>query len=140
MNETKLKEAIQSVRNALIDAQKAAVETDLPDRLDIIKELMSVDEKLATINMQIPKLIVTEQTALSELKDRGIITIRAAAVCQRAGCLTVGDLCCHTQEEVMKFRNMGNHTSTELISKLKEFGFIIPSERDILDEPSADEA
>ena len=140
MNETKLKEAIQSVRNALIDAQKAAIDTDLPDRLDIIKELMLVDEKLAALNKQIPKLIVTAQTALSELKDRGIITVRAATMCQRSGCLTVGDLCCHTQEEITRFRCMGERCSAELISTLKEYGFIIPSECDILDEPSEDEA
>ena len=94
---------------------------------------------LVIIDKQIPKLTVTAQTTLSELKEKGIINVRTATVCQRSGCLTVGDLCCHTQEDILKFRNLGNRCFAELISTLREYGFIIPSERDKSDVPSSDD-
>lgn len=126
MNEDKLKNAINDARQATIDATKAVLDTDIQGKLAMIKELIAVEECLQKIYLKYLEFEMTSSTSLEELLDKEILRERTVKICERNGCLTVGDICNHTKEEILEFRNLGSRAFRELNDALNVYGFEIP--------------
>ena len=123
--EKRLKDCIHEAVTAVKIAEKAALDTSLDGKLDIVRDLIAVENQLEGISARvaIPTFKVMEETDLRALYDEGLIDFRALNVCKRASCSTVGDLCSHTDEEIMRFRNMGKKSFEMLKEALNKAGF-----------------
>ena len=69
---------------------------------------------------------MTSSTSLEELLDKEILTERTVKVCEKIGCLTVGDIFNHTKEEILEFHNFGPRVFRELNDARNVYGFEIP--------------
>lgn len=126
MNEDKLKKSIDDARQATITATKTVLDTDIQGKIAMIKELMSVEECLQKIYLKYLEFEMTSATTLKELLDKEILSERTVKVCERNGCITVGDICNHTKEDILGFRNLGLRAFRELNDALNVYGFEIP--------------
>ena len=134
VNEIKfLKNKIQESINSVKEAEKCCLDMEIPDKLDIVKDLMEAESQIRTIRDALPvqHFKITENTEIRELYDEDLISVRAMNVLRRSGCDTVSDIIQHTEEELMKMHNMGRNCLKEILDLLHRNGFRIKNDKTV---------
>lgn len=116
------KEAIGQAVLAVRNAEKAALDTDYSGKLDLVKNLTEVENRLIAIAecVTVEPLKIDESTELVDLYDEGLITIRTLNVCRRAGVDTMKEVCELTEDKFLRLRNLGKHSLDEFKKIMKE--------------------
>ena len=143
MNEVKvLSNAISEAITAVKYAEKCCLDIDWAGKLDIVKDLMATEKQLQTIRdcVPVPAFRITEQTEITDLYEEGLLSLRAYNVLKRADCDTVEDIIAHTEEEIIRFRNMGRKSATEILDLLHKNGLYVKDDRKVNTEGKEDGA
>lgn len=53
------------------------------------------------------------------------LSVRSYNCLSRAGCKTVGDICCMTHDDLCRVRNLGRHSVDEIIKVLSKYGLAL---------------
>ena len=141
MNEVKvLSNAISDAITAVKYAEKCCLDITTSDKLDIAKDLMEVESQIRMIMdaLPVPEFKITENTEIFELYEEALISIRAMNVLRRSGCDTVSDIIQHTEDELMKMRNMGRNCLKEILDLLHKNGLYVKNDRKVNTEGKED--
>lgn len=116
------KDAIKQAIFAVREAEKKALDTDYSGKLDLIRDLTEVENRLMTIAncVAVEPLKIDENTDLKDLYDDGLISIRTWQCCKRAGLDSMKDVCLLTEDQMMRVRNLGKKSLDEIKKILKE--------------------
>ena len=116
------KDAIKQAVFAVREAEKKALDTDYSGKLDLIKDLTEVENRLMTIAdcVAVEPLKIDENTDLKDLYDDGLISMRALQCCKRAGIDRMKDVCQLTEDQMMRVRNLGKKSFDEIKKIMKE--------------------
>ena len=143
MNEVKvLSNAISEAIAAVKHAEKCCLDITTSDKLDIVKDLMEVESQIRMIRdaLPVPTFKITDQTTINDLYEEGLLSVRAYNILKRSECDTVGDIIAHTEEEIIRFRNMGRKSATEILDLLHKNGFYIKNDKKVNPEGKEDGA
>lgn len=124
------KEAIKNAVFAVREAEKSALDTDYSGKLDLIKDLTEVENRLMTIAncVAVEPLKIDEDTDLKDLYDDGLINLRAWQCCKRAGIDRMKDCCQLTEDQMKRVRNLGKKSFDEIKKIMKENGMEFATE------------
>ena len=127
------KNAIKNAVIAVREAEKSALDTDYSGKLDLIRDLTEVENRLMTIAncVAVEPLKIDENTDLKDLYDDGLISLRAWQCCKRAGIDRMKDVCQLTEDQMMRVRNLGKKSLDEIKKLLKENGMQFATEETI---------
>lgn len=127
------KEAIKKAVIAVREAEKSALDTDYSGKLDLIRDLTEVENRLIAIAdcVAVEPLKIDKDTDLKDLYDDGLISLRAWQCCKRAGIDTLKDVCKLTEDQMMRVRNLGKKSLDEIKKIMKENGMEFATEETI---------
>lgn len=127
------KNAIKNAVIAVREAEKSALDTDYSGKLDLIRDLTEVENRLMTIAncVAVEPLKIDENTDLRDLYDDGLISLRGWQCCKRAGIDRMKDLCQLTEDQMMRVRNLGKKSFDEIKKIMKENGMEFAMEETI---------
>lgn len=125
------KAAMDSAVQYIKSAEKCLLDTDLEDKLDIIKECIEVEKLITDLVSKMPDSPqrFSSDTKISALLSENIFSVRLANVLLRAQYETIGDITNHTENEVKFLRNMGRRSFAELGEFMDENGFCFKPEK-----------
>ena len=118
------KDAIRKAVIAVREAEKSALDTDYSGKLDLIRDLTEVENRLIAIAdcVVVEPLKIDEDTDLKDLYDDGLISVRTWQCCKRAGLDNMKDVCLLTESQMMQVRNLGKKCIDEIKKIMKENG------------------
>ena len=127
------KEAIKKAVFAVREAEKSALDTDYSGKLDLIRDLTEVENRLIAIAdcVAVEPLKIDEDTDLKDLYDDGLISLRAWQCCKRTGIDRMKDVCQLTEDQMMRVRNLGKKSLDEIKKIMKENGMEFATEETI---------
>ncbi len=123
MNEEIMKE-LDAVLSSIRKAEQNIIGMDAPRKMQVVERLIRVEESVKAIqkNMDEPSML-TKDTSLEGLHQKGLLSARASNTLSRNGCHTIADVLEHTNAQIGKMRNMGPKIHEEIIDFLESNGF-----------------
>ena len=127
------KEAIKKAVIAVREAEKSALDTDYSGKLDLIRDLTEVENRLIAIAdcVAVEPLKIDEDTDLKDLYDDGLISLRTWQCCKRTGIDRMKDVCQLTEDQMMRVRNLGKKCLDEIKKIMKENGMEFATEETV---------
>lgn len=127
------KEAIKKAAIAVREAEKSALDTDYSGKLDLIRDLTEVENRLIAIAdcVAVEPLKIDEDTDLKDLYDDGLISLRTWQCCKRTGIDRMKDVCQLTEDQMMRVRNLGKKCLDEIKKIMKENGMEFATEETV---------